>query len=147
MLDAVASEGMSFFTILAILSGSGAFYMAVQAAFSPLQMVAVVGIFTASMWMPYLMAMIILNGDNPIVGLYLKCAYLPLPATLPAWVGRSMVAHNNAMENFFLFGISVLLAAALEVPDESISLATYIYFGFRCNPGVHRPPTERAARL
>ena len=44
---------------------------------------------------------------------------------------RSQVAHNNAMENFFLFGISVLLANAMDIPDDDISLATYLYLGFR----------------
>lgn len=131
MLDAVTSEGMEVFTILGVLVGSGCFYAAWIASFTPLQMVAVVGLFTASMWMPYLLAMMAYNGDHFLHGMYLKCAYAPLPAALPAWVARSQVAHNNAMENFFLFGISVLLANAMDIPNDDISLATYLYLGFR----------------
>ena len=32
-------------------------------------------------------------------GMYLKLAYAPLPAKLPAWVARAQVAHSNALEN------------------------------------------------
>jgi hypothetical protein len=53
--------------------------------------IGIVGIFSSVQWMPYLMALIYYNG------MYKKLAYAPLTAEVPAWVGRAMVAHNNAL--------------------------------------------------
>ena len=39
------------------------------------------------------------KGKLCMDGMYLKLAYAPLPAKLPAWVGRAQVAHSNALEN------------------------------------------------
>eukprot|EP00326_Haptolina_ericina_P010817 CAMPEP_0181213814 /NCGR_PEP_ID=MMETSP1096-20121128/25112_1 /TAXON_ID=156174 ORGANISM="Chrysochromulina ericina, Strain CCMP281" /NCGR_SAMPLE_ID=MMETSP1096 /ASSEMBLY_ACC=CAM_ASM_000453 /LENGTH=168 /DNA_ID=CAMNT_0023305491 /DNA_START=1 /DNA_END=507 /DNA_ORIENTATION=+ len=124
-------EGLKVFTGVATLMGSAFVYFVTTAGLSALQLLAVCGLMSGALWMPYLMAMIILNGSNPIEGLYLKLAYKPLPAELPPWVKRAMVAHNNALENLNLFGLSVLLATAMSVPDSEISLAANIYFGGR----------------
>jgi len=91
-----------------------------------LGMVGVLGIFTGTQWMPYLIAYIVANG------LYKKLAYKPLTAEVGPWVKRALTAHNNAMENFMLFGISVLFALQVGVPDSELIFWAHGYFFCRC---------------
>merc|ERR1712196_18512 len=86
----------------------------------------VVGLFSSIQWMPYLMALIWYNG------LYKKLAYAPLTAKTPAWVGRAMVAHNNALENYMLFFASVVFCKLAGVQDSEINFYCMMYFIFRC---------------
>lgn len=95
---------------------------------------AVVGLFSASMWMPYLMALIYYNG------LWKKLNYEPLTAAKPDWVGRAVVAHNNSLENFMLFGIAVILATLLQIPDVETVLWCKLYFAMRSVPGASKCP-------
>jgi len=88
-------------------------------------MIGVVGIFTTVQWMPYLLALIYYNG------LYKKLAYAPLTAETPPWVKRAMVAHNNALENFMLFAISVFFAVAVGVKLTEINFYAHFYFACR----------------
>ena len=82
-----------------------------------------VGLFSASMWMPYLIALIYLNG------LWKKLNYEPLTAEKPKWVDRAMVAHNNSLENFMLFATSVIFACLMmKVPEKEVRAAAAFYF-------------------
>ena len=50
----------------------------------------------------------------------------------------AMVAHNNSLENFMLFGLGVFFATASGVPEEDIRLPSQLYFIFRCaQPPAH----------
>lgn len=113
-------------TIAAVLLGSAAvFYVDFVLELSSLALLSVVGLFSASMWMPYLMALIYYNG------LWKKLNYEPLTAAKPDWVGRAVVAHNNSLENFMLFGIAVILATLLQIPDVETVLWCKLYFAMR----------------
>jgi hypothetical protein len=59
-------EGLKVFTGVATLMGSAFVYFVTTAGLSALQLLAVCGLMSGALWMPYLMAMIILNGSNPI---------------------------------------------------------------------------------
>ena len=130
----VPMEGMKVFTAAGLVFGSAAVTAVAMADLTTLQILAVVGLFTGFQWMPYLMAIIMFNGTMSkmwLDGLYLKLAYAPLPAPLPKWVNRAIVAHNNSLENYTLFGIAVLLATAMGVPDGATTLPALVYFGGR----------------
>jgi len=134
LMKAWKEEGMTMFFIVAMLIGTG--FIAVVtlvARVSALVYVGIVGVITAGMWMPYLMALIYFNTDKgkPMSGLYKKLAYAPLPAPIPKWVKRGMVNHNNSMENFMLFALSVFFALNMGVPEPDIRYAAMAYFIFR----------------
>ena len=102
--------------------------------------VGIVGVTSAAMWMPYLMALIYYGTDKgkPLSGLYKKLAYHPdihallsSKGALPKWVKRAMVAHNNSLENFMLFATSVFFALAMQVAEADIRNAAMLYFVFR----------------
>ena len=117
--------------LVAVVIGSG---------ISALKYVGVCGVFSGAMWMPYLMALIYYNTDKgkPMSGLMKKLGYADLPAPIPPWVKRAMVAHNNSLENFMLFGLGVFFATASGVPEEDIRLPSQLYFIFRCaQPPAH----------
>ena len=96
--------------------------------------IGIVGVFSSVQWMPYLMALIYYNG------LYKKLAYAPLTAKVPKWVDRAKVAHNNALENFMLFAISVFFALQSGVKAEAINFWCLFYFICRYVP----PPPAHA---
>lgn len=56
---------------------------------------------------------------------------MPLPAPVPKWVKRAMVAHNNSLENFMLYAISIFFALSMGVPDDEIRIAAAFYFACR----------------
>ena len=82
---------------------------------SSLGYLGIVGLLSSALWMPYLMALIYINTDKgkPMSGLYKKLDYAPLTAEVPPWVKRAMVAHNNSLENFMLFAISIIYALSI----------------------------------
>ena len=127
-------EGMNMFFIVAMLVGTGLIaVITLVARVSALAYVGIVGVITAGMWMPYLMALIYYNTDagKPMSGLYKKLAYAPLPAPIPKWVKRAMVNHNNSMENFMLFALSVWFAMSMGVPEPKIRWPAMAYFILR----------------
>ena len=134
LMKAWKEEGMTMFFIVAMLIGTGFIaYVTLVARVSALAYVGIVGVTTAAMWMPYLMALIYFNTDKgkPMSGLYKKLNYAPLPAPIPKWVKRGMVNHNNSMENFMLFGSSVWFAMSMGVAEPDIRPAAILYFAFR----------------
>jgi len=124
-------EKCNVFFVMAMLLGTGFVACTIFVAkISAMALVGVVGVMSGAMWMPYLMALIYYNTDagKPMSGLYKKLAYAPLPAACPPWVKRAMVAHNNSLENFMLFGLSIFYATSMGVKDVDIRIAAYIYF-------------------
>jgi len=134
LMKAWKEEGMMMFFVVAMLIGTGFIaYVILVARVSALMYVGIVGVTTAAMWMPYLMALIYYNTDKgkPMSGMYKKLNYAPLPAPIPKWVKRAMVNHNNSMENFMLFALSVFFASGMGVKEPDIRGAAMAYFIFR----------------
>jgi len=134
LMKAWKEEGMTMFFVVAMLLGTG--FIAVVTLViraSAIMYVGIVGVTTAAMWMPYLMALIYFNTDKgkPMSGMMKKLSYAPLPAPTPKWVKRAVVNHNNSMENFMLFGMSVFFALAMGVPEPEVRWAAMAYFIFR----------------
>ena len=128
-------ENITPFAILSMLLGTGLIaYVLFVARIGAMGYVGVVGVGSAAMWMPYLMALIYYNTDQgkPMSGLIKKLGYADLPAPIPPWVKRAMVAHNNSLENFMLFGLGVFFAMSSGVAEEDLRLPCQLYFVFRC---------------
>jgi|TARA_B110000908_G_C9997903_1_gene332791 uncharacterized MAPEG superfamily protein len=79
-------------------------------------------VFTALMWMPYVLNMIIVRGLINAVG------YSESPKPLATWAVRMKQAHSNAIENLVVFGLLVLLAQTAGVNNETTVLACAVYF-------------------
>ena len=128
------AENMNIFFGVAMLAGTGliaGIILGVRpAAFG---YIGIVGLLSASMWMPYLMALIYYNG------MYKKLAYAPLTAPTPPWVKRAMVAHNNSLENFMLYAIAIIFALGMGVQDADIRGAAAFYFATRYHPSWAAP--------
>ena len=79
-------------------------------------------VFTALMWMPYILNAIIVRGLINAVG------YSENPKPLASWAARMKQAHSNAIENLVVFGLLVLLAQTAGVNNETTVLACAVYF-------------------
>jgi len=124
-------EGITLFFVTALLLGTGLCgYVIFVARISAYAYIGVVGVMSGAMWMPYLMALIVYNTDRGSIfsGLYKKLAYAPLPAAIPPWVKRAMVAHNNSLENFMLYAISLIFSFMMGVPEKDVRIAAIFYF-------------------
>ena len=80
-------ENITPFAILSMLMGTGLIaYVLFVARTGAMGYVGVVGVGSAAMWMPYLMALIYYNTDKgkPMSGLIKKLGYADLPAPYPA---------------------------------------------------------------
>ncbi|XRB17533.1 hypothetical protein RI054_15g73780 [Pseudoscourfieldia marina] len=125
-------EAMTPFLVLSLIMGTaGCAAVILVWRISAFGYVGLVGVSSAAMWMPYLMALIYFNTDKGTMftGLYKKLAYAPLPAEIPPWVKRGMVAHNNSLENFMLFATSVIFACLMmKVPEKEVRAAAAFYF-------------------
>lgn len=64
-------------------------------------------------------------------GLYKKLAYAPLPAEVPPWVKRAMTAHNNSLENFHLFALSLIFCNMMKVQEKDLRVPAAFYFVVR----------------
>ncbi len=84
-----------------------------------------VTVFTALMWIPYILNMIIVRGLVDAVG------YPESPTPLASWATRMKGAHNNAVENLAVFAALVLVAHVTGVNNETTALACAIYFWAR----------------
>ncbi len=84
-----------------------------------------VSVFTALMWIPYILNMIIVRGLVDAVG------YPESPTPLASWATRMKGAHNNAVENLVVFAALVLVAHVTGVNNETTALACAIYFWAR----------------
>lgn len=81
--------------------------------------------FTALMWIPYILNMIMVRGLIDAVG------YPENPKPMAAWANRMKAAHYNAIENLAVFAALVLIAHVAGVKEEATALACVIYFWAR----------------
>ena len=77
-------------------------------------------ILTASMWIPYVLNVLIGTVGHP-----------ERPKPLAPWIKRIKVAQNNAVENLLIFAALVLVAHVVGADSESIALACIVYFWVR----------------
>jgi uncharacterized MAPEG superfamily protein len=84
-----------------------------------------VTVFTAVLWVPYILDRIVVRGLSGAVG------YPEDPPPQSAWARRLMKAHANAVENLLIFGILVLAAHGLEISTPAIGTAALVYFWAR----------------
>lgn len=82
-------------------------------------------VFTAIMWIPYILNMITVRGLLDAVG------YPDNPKPMAAWASRMKAAHYNAVENLVVFAVLVLVAHAAGISNETTALACVIYFWAR----------------
>ena len=81
-----------------------------------------VTVFTALMWMPYILNTIVVRGLINAVG------YSENPRPLAPWAARMKQAHSNAIENLVVFGLLIFVAQAAGANNETTALASAIYF-------------------
>jgi uncharacterized MAPEG superfamily protein len=81
--------------------------------------------FTALMWIPYILNMIMVRGLLDAVG------YPENPEPMAPWAERMKAAHYNAVENLVVFAALVLIAHAAGILNEATALAAAIYFWTR----------------
>jgi|TARA_B110000967_G_scaffold193842_1_gene221786 uncharacterized MAPEG superfamily protein len=81
-----------------------------------------VTVFTALMWMPYILNTIVVRGLINAVG------YSENPKPLAPWAARMKQAHSNAIENLVVFGLLIFVAQAAGANNETTALASAIYF-------------------
>ena len=81
-----------------------------------------VTVFTALMWMPYILNTIVVRGLINAVG------YSKNPKPLAPWAARMKQAHSNAIENLVVFGLLIFVAQAAGANNETTALASAIYF-------------------
>lgn len=84
-----------------------------------------VAVFTALMWIPYILNTIMVRGLLEAVG------YPENPKPLAPWARRMKSAHYNAIENLAVFAALVLVAHVAGVKGEATALACMIYFWAR----------------
>jgi uncharacterized MAPEG superfamily protein len=90
-----------------------------------LKYLALVAAFTAVMWVPYILNVIMVRGVMDAVG------YPENPKPLAPWATRMKAAHYNAVENLVVFAALVLIAHVAGVKSEATALAAIIYFWAR----------------
>lgn len=76
-----------------------------------------VTVFTAVLWMPYILNLIAVRGFRDAVG------YPDDPVPLSPWAAKMKAAHANAVENLVVFATLVLIANAAGVSSDATVLA------------------------
>ena len=84
-----------------------------------------VTVFTALMWIPYILNMIMVRGLLDAVG------YPENPEPMAPWAERMKAAHYNAVENLVVFAALVLIAHAVGIHNEATVVAAAVYFWTR----------------
>ena len=84
-----------------------------------------VTMFTALLWVPYIVDRIAVRGILGAVG------YPDDPKPQSPWARRLIKAHANAVENLVVFATLVLCAAALGISGSTLALAAMVYFWAR----------------
>lgn len=84
-----------------------------------------VTLFTAVMWVPYILNMIGVRGIADAVG------YPEHPKPIAPWAQRMKAAHYNAVENLVIFAALVLVAQAAGISNEITVMASAVYFWAR----------------
>jgi len=82
-------------------------------------------LFTALMWIPYILNLITVRGIVDAVG------YPENPKPMAPWAQRMKCAHYNAVENLVVFAALVLIADAVSVRNEITVAACATYFWAR----------------
>ncbi len=90
-----------------------------------LMYLALVTTFTAVMWVPYILNMILVRGIADAIG------YPEDPKPIAAWAVKMKAAHYNAVENLVVFATLVLLAHAVGAFNECTATAAAVYFWAR----------------
>ena len=75
------------------------------------------------LWIPYVTGLVLTRG-------FLKPSDYRAASTsaLPDWVNRANRAHQNAVENYALFAVVVLVAHVLDITSEATRTAAAVYF-------------------
>lgn len=84
-----------------------------------------VAAFTGLMWLPYILDRLMVRGIADAVG------YPENPKPQSPWARRLMKAHVNAVENLAVFATLVLVAHALGLSNNTIAMASLVYFWAR----------------
>jgi uncharacterized MAPEG superfamily protein len=90
-----------------------------------LHSLAWVTVFTALLWVPYILNEIMVRGVVDAVG------YPENPKPLAKWAERLKRAHYNAVENLVVFAALVLIAQAIDMHSAAIASAACVYFWAR----------------
>lgn len=90
-----------------------------------LHSLAMVTVFTALLWVPYILNEIMVRGVIDAVG------YPENPKPLAKWAERLKRAHYNAVENLAVFAALVLIAQAIGMHSAAIASAACVYFWAR----------------
>ncbi len=86
---------------------------------------AMVTTFTALMWTPYILNMIVVRGLVDAVG------YPDNPAPLSPWAASMKAAHANAIENLVVFAALVLIADSAGISTPATVMACQVYLWAR----------------
>jgi len=81
-----------------------------------------VSLFTAVLWVPYVLDRFVTWGIADTVG------YPENPKPQSAWAQRLMKAHHNAVENLVVFAALMLTASAAGLGGPALAQAAMIYF-------------------
>lgn len=92
---------------------------------SELTSLTAVTVFTAVLWMPYILNMIAVRGIRDAVG------YPEEPRPLSPWAQKMKAAHGNAVENLVVFATLVLVAHLADVHSAATEMACQVYFWAR----------------
>jgi len=84
-----------------------------------------IAVFTALMWVPYVLNRFVVWGIADTVG------YPTHPKALAPWAERLKKAHANAVENLVVFATLVLAANALGITGGVVATAAIVYFWSR----------------
>ena len=90
-----------------------------------LKYLVAVTLFTALLWIPYILNRLAVRGIMDAVG------YPENPKPQARWAQRLQSAHGNAVENLVVFATLVLVADATGISNETTALATCVYFWAR----------------
>ena len=82
-------------------------------------------LFTAILWIPYILNRIAVRGLKDAVG------YPDNPPPQSPWAQRLMLAHQNAVENLVVFAAFVLSAHLLDISTQATAGAAIVYFWMR----------------
>ena len=89
-----------------------------------------VAVFTALLWVPYILNLIVVRGLTDAVG------YPTEPKPLAAWATRLKAAHYNAVENLVIFATLVIVAHLAGISNDVTILAVKVYLFARIGHAI-----------
>ncbi len=90
-----------------------------------LKYLAMISVFTAVMWIPYILNVVANNKLGDAVG------YPSTPLAMAPWAERLKKAHYNAIENLVVFAVLILIASSLEISNNATISAAATFFWAR----------------